>query len=187
MPTLGQTFKAAREKKKVTCSQAAAATRLKVQHVEAMERDDFSRAAAPMYAKGFIKIYAEYLGLDPAPFIQEYVELHGPKERAPILAEDAPPPKKPIITSPGETFKPWDLARILEILRRSLRPLAIGGGVLVLALFLLSAVNRCSRRVMQPPAANAPAAREAERAPLPVVLEPPEPYVEAAAAPAQKP
>ena len=30
-----------------------------------MERDDFSRMAAPIYAKGFIRLYAEYLGLDP--------------------------------------------------------------------------------------------------------------------------
>ena len=50
MATLGQILKEAREKKGVTASQAAAATRMKIQTVEALERDDFSRIAAPTYA-----------------------------------------------------------------------------------------------------------------------------------------
>ena len=82
MATLGQILKEAREKKNVTASQAAAATRMKIQTVEALERDDFSRMAAPMYAKGFIKLYAEYLGLDAAPLIREY--------DGPARAEGAP-------------------------------------------------------------------------------------------------
>ena len=72
MDTIGQQLKAARELKGVTASQAAAATHLKVQHVEALERDDYSRLAVPTYAKGFLRIYAEYLGLDPAPLLREY-------------------------------------------------------------------------------------------------------------------
>ncbi len=71
MPNLGQTLQEARQRKKVTASQAAAATRMKVQCIEALEHGDFSRMAAPMYARGFIRMYAEYLGLEPAPLIQE--------------------------------------------------------------------------------------------------------------------
>jgi len=36
------------------------------------EDNDFSRIPAPVYGKGFIKLYAEFLGLDPAPLIAEY-------------------------------------------------------------------------------------------------------------------
>ena len=49
---------------------------MKVQIVEALERDDFSRMAAPIYVKGFIKIYAGHLGLDPQPLIDDYLERH---------------------------------------------------------------------------------------------------------------
>ena len=92
MATLGQILKEAREKKNVTASQAAVATRMKIQTIEALERDDFSRIAAPMYAKGFIKLYAEYLGLDATPLIREYVDLHAPKVRPPLAPENGSQP-----------------------------------------------------------------------------------------------
>ncbi len=87
METIGQIFRAAREKKQVTPSQAAAATRMKVQHVEALERNDFSKMAAPTYARGFIKLYAEYLGLDPAPLLQQYADYYAPGKRPPADME----------------------------------------------------------------------------------------------------
>ena len=46
---------------------------MKVQVVEAIEREDFSSIAAPIYSKGFIKLYAEYVGLDPKPLIDDFV------------------------------------------------------------------------------------------------------------------
>ena len=58
--------------------QAAAATRMKVDHIQALESDDFSRFAAPVYAQGFIKLYANFLGLDPAPLLKEYRRLVTP-------------------------------------------------------------------------------------------------------------
>jgi len=70
---LGQQLREARQKKKQTPSQVAAATRMQVQLVEALEEENFAKIAAPIYAKGFIRLYAEHVGLDPAPLIQEYV------------------------------------------------------------------------------------------------------------------
>jgi len=70
---LGETLREARLRKKLTASQIAAATRMKVQVVEAIEREDFSKVAAPIYGKGFIRLYAEQVGLDATPLIEEYV------------------------------------------------------------------------------------------------------------------
>jgi len=96
MATIGEQFKAAREKKGVTPSQAAAATRMKVQHIESMERSDFSRMAAPAYAKGFIRLYAEYLNIPADPLIALYLEQHADQMR-PMLTGEPPKPvrKKP--------------------------------------------------------------------------------------------
>lgn len=76
MAIIGQSLRLAREKKGIDLSRAAAQTHILLKHLEMMERDDFSRMPAPMYAKGFIRIYAEFLGIDPAPLIQEYIEVH---------------------------------------------------------------------------------------------------------------
>ena len=199
MPTLGQTLKEARERKKVTCSQAAAATRLKMQHVEAMERNDFSRVAAPIYAKGFLKLYAEYLGLDPAPLIREYMDMHAPKERPQLVAPDGPVPVPPPADAadgvPGEAapvLPRRPTAMRFAAQRNWRRPAAITGGVLLLVLVLVLVLSRCATRTVeqgekieQPPPPPAPAA--VERGPLPVVMDPPDSYIEPGAASESKP
>jgi len=76
MATLGQQLKAAREAKGVSESDAGSATKTLTKVIIAMEADDFSAMPAPTYAKGFIRLYAEYLGLDPAPLVEEYTQQH---------------------------------------------------------------------------------------------------------------
>jgi hypothetical protein len=98
MPTLGEKLKAGRERRGATTSQAAAATRIMVQHIEAMESNQFQRIPAPTYAKGFIRMYATYVGLDPAPLVREYTEVYMPKKRS-------------ALTPPDEAARP---ARIIE-------------------------------------------------------------------------
>jgi hypothetical protein len=69
---LGEQLRRARLERKASASEVSAATHIKVQIIEAMEREDFSSVAAPIYAKGFIRLYAEHLGLDPRPMLEEY-------------------------------------------------------------------------------------------------------------------
>ncbi len=71
--SLGDQLQQARKQRRMTTSEVAAATRMKIQIVEDLEREDFSRIAAPVYGKGFIKLYAEQVGLDPKPLVDEYV------------------------------------------------------------------------------------------------------------------
>jgi cytoskeletal protein RodZ len=182
MPSIGQILKQARAKKKLTCSQAAAATRIKVQHIEALERDDFSRMAAPMYAKGFLKLYAESLGLNPIPLLRAYSELHEPKERVPLLTDEPPSKKKE--KTPWLRIA-WEKVRPVWIRWRWRIAGAVGAVILVFALLL--GINRWIRNSARQ-AAEAPLpARIEHKGPMPVVREPPEPYLEATAAAAQKP
>lgn len=70
---IGPVLKEARLKKQLTTSQVAEQTRMKMQIVEDLERDDFHRIAATIYGKGFIKLFAECVGLNPAPLVAEYM------------------------------------------------------------------------------------------------------------------
>jgi transcriptional regulator with XRE-family HTH domain len=69
MKTIGQIFREAREARGITLSQAAEGIRVKPSVIEDLEADHFSRFPAPIYARGFIKLYAEYLRLDAAPLL----------------------------------------------------------------------------------------------------------------------
>jgi len=73
---LGEELQKARKARRLTASEVAAATRMKVQIVQALEHEDFEKIAAPIYAKGFIKLYAEYVGLNPKPLIDEYISRY---------------------------------------------------------------------------------------------------------------
>jgi transcriptional regulator with XRE-family HTH domain len=179
MPALGNTFREAREKKGATASEAAAATRIKVQHIEAIEQDDFGKIAAPAYAKGFIKLYAEYLGLDPRPLIQEYMEQYAPKERPPLVVEEESTTDSEDQRDRPSTPGPWiDLARkqlsnVLPALRRRWTWVAAG---LLLVLILLS-LKRCVGREAEKPA-EPPSPAPLRTPPAGSLLgEPPDPYI----------
>jgi transcriptional regulator with XRE-family HTH domain len=87
MAMLGEALRSARIAKGVDTSEAAAATRLKMQMIEDLEENVFSSIAAPVYGKGFIRLYAEYLGLDPLPLIQDYLAQCGISSGAPASGD----------------------------------------------------------------------------------------------------
>jgi transcriptional regulator with XRE-family HTH domain len=72
MKTVGQILREARESKGLTVAQAGEGTRSKSQVIQQLEQDDFSRFPAPIYTRGFIKLYAEFLGLDASELISLY-------------------------------------------------------------------------------------------------------------------
>ena len=72
METVGAQLKAAREAHDLTISQVAEVTRIKSQQIEGIERGDFSSIPAPMYVKGFIKLYAQVVDLEPEPLLACY-------------------------------------------------------------------------------------------------------------------
>jgi len=113
---LGEKLRDARLKRKLTTSQVAAATRMKVQIVEDLENEDFTRIAAPIYGKGFIKMYAQHVGLDPRPLVAEYMAgIGGGRTRAPstVITPEQPPtaaitPEQPPADEPPSRPEPVD-------------------------------------------------------------------------------
>jgi cytoskeleton protein RodZ len=71
-PTVGQTLREAREQRGVELSAVEQATKIRVKFLEAMEDDRWKELPAPVYARGFLDIYARYLGLDQQALLEEY-------------------------------------------------------------------------------------------------------------------
>lgn len=93
---LGQILREARESKGMTIAEAAEATRILFPVIEGLETEDFRRIAAPIYGRGFIKIYAEVLGLDPNPLLNDYAELQAGGGKIRTFSHPTPllPPKR---------------------------------------------------------------------------------------------
>ena len=75
MTDFGQALREAREAKGITVGQLAETTKILPAVIEGLENDDFSRIAAPIYGRGFVKLYCEAVGLDAKPFITEFMEI----------------------------------------------------------------------------------------------------------------
>jgi cytoskeleton protein RodZ len=61
---IGMLLRRTREGRRIAIDDAAATLRLKVSYLEAIERGAYERLPGPAYAVGFVRAYAEYLGLD---------------------------------------------------------------------------------------------------------------------------
>ncbi len=100
---LGETLKNARIQKGLSPSDVAEATHMMVQIVEDLEREDFRRIAAPIYGRGFVKLYAELLSLDPVPLIKNFMDLYSgakaPSVRTRHLEAAEPPAERPVRSS----------------------------------------------------------------------------------------
>jgi hypothetical protein len=53
----------------MTIEDAERATRIPRRYLEALEQEDFGILPAPVYARGFLRSYSGYLGLDPADLL----------------------------------------------------------------------------------------------------------------------
>jgi len=100
MTEFGKTLRTAREARGLTASQVAETTRMLVSIVEDLENEDFSKIAAPIYGRGFVKLYCEAVGLDPKPLVAEFMELFNgergiPAEEPPVRKEEPAPVAAP--------------------------------------------------------------------------------------------
>jgi len=71
MHTIGQRLKVEREEQRLTLEKVFEATRIRVQYLQALEADDLSVMPSPVQARGYLRNYAEYLGLDFGQLLDE--------------------------------------------------------------------------------------------------------------------
>src|SRR2546430_1999565 len=116
---IGSSLRAARMRQELELSQAEHDTRIRAKYLRALEDERFDVLPGPAYTKGFLRTYADYLGLDAQPFVDEYNTRFAPKEE-----EAAPPPQLRIRHRRGFALAPWLL--VVAVLAASIAVLAWG-------------------------------------------------------------
>ena len=111
MIEFGKTLRTAREAKGLTPGQIAERTHMMIQVVEGLENEDFSRIVAPIYGRGFVKLYCEAVGLEPKPLVDAFMEIYGGRGTSAAKSTPAPavppaPKPTPVIETPTELAKP---------------------------------------------------------------------------------
>jgi cytoskeletal protein RodZ len=69
MSTVAEQLRAAREGKNLTVEQVAEMTKIRTDHLRALEEGNFNVFSAPIYIRGSVKIYAAALKLDTAALL----------------------------------------------------------------------------------------------------------------------
>jgi len=109
--TNGQKLQQARLARNISLEEAAMATRLRLHYLRALEEDDLSALPSLAQGRGFLRSYAQYLGLDPAPLL----EALSPASKPLAPSESAKPIEK------VESYSDDDAARILRDIGSQLR------------------------------------------------------------------
>ncbi|MFN8385305.1 MAG: helix-turn-helix domain-containing protein [Anaerolineales bacterium] len=112
MQTIGQTLKQTRESKRLTLEKVFEATRIRVPYLQALESDDLSAMPSPVQARGYLRNYAEYLGLNFDQLLDEMRvqtssdEMLTPMDSTPAQADSTPPLDSAQATTPLSTGQP---------------------------------------------------------------------------------
>ncbi|HRQ32769.1 MAG TPA: helix-turn-helix domain-containing protein, partial [Anaerolineales bacterium] len=112
MATIGQKLKQAREAKRLTLEKVFEATRIRLPYLQALEADDLSSMPSPVQARGYLRNYAEYLGLNFDQLLDEMRaqtssdEMITPMDSTPVTADSTPEPLPPQEATPLSTDKP---------------------------------------------------------------------------------
>ena len=69
---IGTTLRDARTRQGVDFPELEQVTKIRPKYLRALEDERFDLLPAPTYVRGFLRSYAEALGLEPQPFVDEY-------------------------------------------------------------------------------------------------------------------
>src|SRR2546422_1853576 len=81
---IGNSLREARVRQGLDYSQIELATKIRAKYIRALEEEQFEVLPVGTYIKGFLRSYAEYLGLDGQLYVDEFNSRY-------VIAEDEPP------------------------------------------------------------------------------------------------
>jgi len=89
---IGSSLREARPRQELDFPELEERTKIRPKYLRALEDERFDILPAPTYVRGFLRSYAEALGLDGQPFVDEYnSRFTVGEDDAPLRARSAPP------------------------------------------------------------------------------------------------
>ena len=87
---MGVELRDARIARGMTLEDAQRSTRIARRYLQALEEEDFEALPAPVFARGFLRSYSQYLGLDPTTLIDKFPGQPRPPDAFPAPGDAAP-------------------------------------------------------------------------------------------------
>jgi len=146
MSSFGEELRRERELRSISLREIAEATKVNLRYLEAIERNRFEELPGGVFNRGFVRAYAEFIGVDPEVMVNAYLLEEQskagspPKGKPEVLRGDrgerrAPKTPSPTTSSPKETASAAARSR-----RRAKRARWGLVGLLVLVLLIVAAL-----------------------------------------------
>ncbi len=78
--TLGEKLKKLRSDRRISLNEVFRATGIQIKYLEYLENGDYDKLPADVYTKGFLRSYADFLGVDRNIFLKTYQKEKGIKQ-----------------------------------------------------------------------------------------------------------
>ena len=75
MKSIGEIFKTKRKEMNLSLKEAENATSIRTTYLQSIEEGDLSKLISPVYAQGFMRQYAAFLGIDGDKIVKENPDL----------------------------------------------------------------------------------------------------------------
>jgi cytoskeleton protein RodZ len=85
---IGSSLREARTRQGLELAQVERDTKIRARYLAALEGDNFEALPGPAYARGFLRTYADYLGLEGQRFVDEYYSRFAPSDDASAVAPE---------------------------------------------------------------------------------------------------
>ena len=73
MSSFGEELKRERELREFTLREVSESTKISLRHLEALERNDFEQLPGGVFNRGFVRAYAQFIGVDPEAMVNAYL------------------------------------------------------------------------------------------------------------------
>lgn len=76
---VGETLRQKRKEMNLSLKEVENATSIRINHLTAIEEGDLNKLISPVYAQGFVKQYATFLGMDGEEIVRQHPETFSRK------------------------------------------------------------------------------------------------------------
>jgi cytoskeletal protein RodZ len=142
MPTVAEQLRHAREQQNLSVYQVAEITKIKTEHIRALEAGEYDMFSAPVYIRGFVRTYARALRLEDMRVVADLEAELGKTARF----RDPPP-----LTNQPKGALDWVMLQLSKMNWRT----AVGIGVVLIGLFAGGSIlKNCQGHAPQDPLKN---------------------------------
>jgi cytoskeletal protein RodZ len=129
MSSFGEELRRERELRQISLREVSEATKINVRYLEALERNDFRHLPGGVFNKGFVRAYAQFIGVDPETMVNSYLLEEraqgddGSAGNGEVIRRPSPPQEEP----PGPVEAGFPLRQVLVVVGILVAVGVIGG------------------------------------------------------------